>query len=153
MSAQDGKAAVVFMNDVLTTYARIAVRCAELAKDEAAGGGEGEEQIQLVAEDPNTVIGFEIPDGPPPAKIELEGELAAQLSPEAVREMLQRRWEIWQGFTSELREALTTKELERVNKVLGKMKVDEAEQVVGLLDEAGILSFSSREVRDETGRA
>ena len=71
---------------------------------------------------------------------------------EQVRVFLQRRWDIYQGFSDDFRQALETKQLDRVNEVLGKMNVEEAEKVVGLLDEAGILSFSSKEVRDETGK-
>lgn len=152
MLAAEGKASLVFLNDVLSTYVRIASRVAEIAKQSPAEAGAGEEQIQLVAEDPSTVIGFEVPDGPPPEHIELEGEIAAQVSPEQVREHLQKRWDIFQSFSDELKEALKTKELDSVNAVLGKMKVDEAENVVAQLDEAGILSFSSTEIRDETGK-
>ncbi|KDN39624.1 hypothetical protein K437DRAFT_258995 [Tilletiaria anomala UBC 951] len=154
MVAADGKAALVFLNDVLSTYVRIATRCAELAQRESSSdGAAGEEQIQLVAEDPSTTITFEVPDGPPPEHITLEGEGLEGVSIDAVRDHLQRRWDLFCSFPDEFREALKTKELDQVNKALGKMKVDEAERLVGLLDEAGILSFSSTEIRDETGKA
>lgn len=149
VGSKDGRASVVYLNDVLTTYARIRDRSKALSEQQSAAG---EEQIQLVAEDENTVIGFEIPDGPPPEVIELEGEAKETLDPEQVKQWLQKRWDIFQGFPKEFREALETKELAKVNEVLGRMKVDEAEKVVGLLDQAGILNFSSAEVRDETGR-
>ncbi len=149
VGSKDGRASVVYLNDVLTTYARIRDRSKALSEQQSAAG---EEQIQLVAEDENTVIGFEIPDGPPPEVIELEGEAKETLDPEQVRQWLQKRWDIFQGFPKEFREALETKELTKVNEVLGRMKVDQAEKVVGLLDQAGILNFSSAEVRDETGR-
>ena len=68
MTNTDGRAAVVFLNDVLSTYARITSR-ANVMKDRYQAEGEGEEQIQLMAEDPNTVITFQIPDGPPPNEI------------------------------------------------------------------------------------
>lgn len=159
MRDSSGKAAVVYFNDVLSTYRRIADRCRELQKEGAtgdlAGEGEaaGEEQIQLVAEDESTIISFEVPDGPPPEKIELEGELADKMDVEQVRAVLQNRWDIYQSFSPSLRTALETKSLEDVNKVLGAMKVAEAEEVVGKLDQAGILNFSSSEVRDETGKS
>ena len=149
MNNQDGRAAIVFFNDVLSTFTRILTRSKALAAEQPAASG-GVEQIQLVAEDPNTVIGFEVPDGPPPEKIELEGEGSESMDPERVRAFLQRRWDIFTGFAPELQEALKTKELDRVNKVLGDMPCDDAEQVVGLLDEAGILSFSSSEVSRNT---
>lgn len=159
MAGQDGKAVSVFFNDVLSTYVRISKRCEAIQAEEAskpagdaASGGAGQEQIQLVAEDPSTVIGFDVPEGPAPDHIELEGEAAEQLGVEQVRAYLDKRWELFQAFPEEMKEALKTKELEKVNDVLGKMQVDVAEELVGKLDEAGILSFSSNEVRDETGK-
>lgn len=160
MTSTDGKAAVVFFNDILSTHARIMERSKVLLAEQqqqssAAGGGggkAGEEQIQLVAEDPSTIISFEVPDGPPPEHITLEGEGVESMDVEQVRAFLQKRWDIYQSFSPDFRNALETKELERVNEVLGRMGVEEAEAVVGQLDEAGILSFSSREVRGETGK-
>lgn len=152
VGTKDGRASVVYLNDVLATYARIRDRSKALAEQQQQASGAGEEQIQLVAEDENTVIGFEIPDGPPPDVIELEGEAKEKLDPEDVRVWLQKRWDIFQSFPDDFREALKTKDLSKVNKVLGEMKVEQAEHVVGLLDQAGILNFSSAEVRDETGR-
>ncbi|PWY99252.1 hypothetical protein BCV70DRAFT_115127 [Testicularia cyperi] len=151
LASQDGRASFVYFNDVLSTYTRIVERSKALAEQQSQSGA-GEEQIQLVAEDPSTVIGFEVPDGPPPEFIELEGDAKEQLDPEQVKQWLQKRWDIFLSFPQALQEALKTKELDQVNKVLGSMKVDEAEEVVGKLDQAGILNFSSSEVRDETGR-
>lgn len=154
MASPDGKAVFVFFNDVLSTYVRIAKRCEALQSEKgASGSGAGQEQIQLVAENPSTVISFEVPDGPAPDQIELEGEAAEQLDVERVREFLNKRWAIFSSFDVELQEALKSKSLEKVNEVLGNMDVDKAEAVVGQLDEAGILNFSSAEVRDETGAA
>jgi cell division cycle protein 37 len=154
MTQPDGRAAVVFFNDVLSTYVRIAERSKALQAEPATGGegGGGEEQIQLVAEDPNVQISFEIPDGPPPETIELEGDLAATMDVEEVRRVLQSRWDVYQAFKPEFKKALDTKSLEQVNKVLGKMSVEEAEEVVGQLDQCGILNFSSKEIIDETGK-
>lgn len=155
MTQTQGRAAVVFFNDVLSTYTRIADRSKALqseSKASPAGAGEGEEQIQLVAEDPNTIISFEVPEGPPPKEIELEGELAKSMDVEKVREILQSRWDIYNNFDADLRAALETKSLDKVNEILGKMSVDKAEEVVGQLDAAGILNFQSREIRDETGK-
>lgn len=156
MASPDGKAAFVFFNDVLSTYVRISGRCEAIQKEQqenaASGAGGGEEQIQLVAEDPSTVISFEVPEGPAPEKIQLEGESTESLDPERVRDYLDQRWKIFTSFEKDLQEALKTRELEKVNKVLGNMKVERAEEVVGLLDQAGILNFSSAEVRDETGK-
>lgn len=147
MTAPDGRAASVFLNDVLSTYSRIASR-AEVLADQYKG--EGAEQIQLVSEDPNTVISFDLPDGPPPDTITLEGEGVENMDVEQVRAWLQRRWEIFSAFDEDFRTALLTKRLNTVNAALGRMPVSKAEVVVQELDEAGILHFSSTEVRRAT---
>ncbi|PWN17918.1 hypothetical protein BCV69DRAFT_285510 [Microstroma glucosiphilum] len=168
MASADGKAVTVFFNDVLSTYRRIADRCETLKKEEAEGVGAGEEkeQIQLVAEDPSTVITFEVPEGPPPENIQIEmpegdegegdgedGE-RPQVDIEQIRLFLQRRWDIFLSLEEEMQTALRTHNLGKVNAVLGNMKVQRAEEVVGLLDQGGILNFGSggAEVRDETGK-
>jgi len=148
MTNTDGKAAVVFLSDVLSTYTRIAQR-AKVLREQQQENGEGTEQIQLMAQDPGTVISFEIPDGPPPEEIRLEGEGTEHLDPNQVREWLQRRWDIYMSFDEDFREALASKSLDKVNEVLGRMPVAKAEVIVQDLDRAGILNFSSTEIRDE----
>jgi len=147
MLQADGRAAFVFVNDVLQTYARVVSRASQLAQERASGGDEPQEQIQLMTENPDTVISFQIPDGPPPDHITLEGEGAEQMDPEMVRQFLQRRWDIFQSFDEPFRKALETQQLDQVNKVLGAMPLDKAEKVVGDLQESGILNFKSTEVR------
>lgn len=143
----------VFEDDVKQTWERIESRAKEMAAERAAAGinevGE-REQIQLVAQDPSTTITFEVPEGPPPDEIKIEGEGADQMDPERVREFLQNRWDIYQSFPKNLRKALETKNLEEVNRVLGRMSVEEGEETVQKLDEAGILSFSSTDIVDRT---
>jgi len=69
----------MFNEDFVRTYNRIATRTVEiLAEEKASGEGEAE-QIQLVAEDPNVKIGFNLPDGPPPADLRIEGEGSEQM--------------------------------------------------------------------------
>lgn len=146
----------VFQNDVQQTFDRISTRSVEmLAERTAAGVNEaGErEQIQLVAQDPSTTITFEVPDGPPPEQITLEGEGSDSMDPERVKVFLQRRWEIFESFPKNLKKALKGKNLEEVNQVLGRMAVEEGEETVRLLDEAGILSFSSPDIVDKTKSA
>lgn len=142
-----------FMDDVDRMYTGIKERAAKARQEQ----NEGRETIQLAVQDPDstTVISFNIPDGPPPPedkelKIEWDGDDGGEIDVEQVRAWLKRRWEIWQGFSKKLRRALKTKELEKVNDVLGDMSVEEAEKVVGELQEAGILSFVEGGVRDET---
>ncbi|KAK4123355.1 hypothetical protein N657DRAFT_656613 [Parathielavia appendiculata] len=126
----------VFHKDVQDTYARIKTRAREIvlqrAKDEAEGKTQGEvEQIQLHAVEPGTVINIRIPEK------------------DSQDEEVRRGREIFEGFSEEMKSALETGKLEEVNKVLGEMPVAEAEEVVGKLGEAGILSLEE-EIIDAT---
>ncbi|KZT64914.1 hypothetical protein DAEQUDRAFT_769257 [Daedalea quercina L-15889] len=150
MIDRDPRATAVFEKDVADTYGHLKERV-RISKAEATAA-EGMEQIQLVPEDPSQRISFNVPDGPPPEHLQLEGEGLEEVNIEDVRKMLQLRWDVFEGFAPELQEALKTQELDRVNKVLGDMKVDEAEQVVKMLDIAGILNFSEGGIRDDTGK-
>jgi len=138
----------VFEKDVDDTYNMICAR-AEKAKEEDARAG-ARETIQLVCENPDTDVQFNVPDGPPPEHITLEGEGTEQLDPVQVREALMRRWEMFQAFTPELQQALKNQSLAEVNVELEKMEVPDAEEIVKLLDASGILSFASTGIRDET---
>jgi cell division cycle protein 37 len=116
------------MDDVNTTYARIRSRTRELAeqrkRDEADGTG-GVEQIQLHAVDPNTTINIVVP----PADSTDEDAKEARA--------------VFETFPPGLQRALESGSLDRVNEVLGKMSVDEAEQVVAQLGEGGMLSLEA----------
>ncbi|KAB5570805.1 Cdc37 N terminal kinase binding-domain-containing protein [Coniochaeta sp. 2T2.1] len=104
----------IFYKDVQDTYGRIRTRAAEIRAQRAAEGGdnaEGVEQIQLHAVEPGTVINIRIPE-------------------EGTEE---RR--IYDGFKPEMRKALESGSLDEVNKVLGRMKVEDAEELVGLFGE------------------
>ncbi|KAK3379523.1 Cdc37 N terminal kinase binding-domain-containing protein [Lasiosphaeria ovina] len=124
----------IFFKDVQETYLRIKTRTREInlqrAKDEAAGTAAGE-QIQLHAVEPGTVINIRIPakDSEDPA------EKAGR--------------EIFESFTPEMQAALETGTLDEVNKAIGKLAVDEAEELVAKLGEAGILSIEE-EIIDAT---
>ncbi|THH07093.1 hypothetical protein EW145_g3629 [Phellinidium pouzarii] len=150
MTAGDPRAEHVFQKDVEDTYAHIVTRVKAANEEEAATAGE--EQIQLVPENGDQTISFIVPDGPPPEELRFEGPDADTIDMNEVRRMLQLRWDVFNGFSSDLKEALKSQSLEQVNKVLGRIKVDEAERVVGLLDSAGILNFAEGGIRDETGR-
>lgn len=150
MMAGDKRAEKVFTDDVEQTYKHLCERV-RISKEEAAREAAGKEQIQLVPENPETVITFNVPDGPPPEDLRLEGPGTEDLDLEEVRKALQYRWDVFQAFPENLREALKSNKLENVNKVLGDMEVPEAEAVVGALDEAGILNFAEGGIRDETG--
>ncbi|KAI0902121.1 hypothetical protein F4806DRAFT_445751 [Annulohypoxylon nitens] len=118
----------VFYKDVQDTYYRIKNRAAEInAQREAdAASGAGVEQIQLHAVEPGTEIKIRIPA----EKSEDEAE--------------KRGREIFEAFTPEMRKALESGSLDKVNEVLGKMSVEDAEEVVGLLSEAGVLSVEEQ---------
>jgi cell division cycle protein 37 len=141
------KAESVFIADVEKTYAHLQER-SRIAQQESAGT----EQIQLVPENPSQSISFNVPDGPPPENLVLEGPGTEDLDIEEVRKALQLRWDVFEAFPDELKSALKEGTLDGVNRVLGSMPVDQAEQVVSSLDMAGILSFAEGGIRDETGK-
>ncbi|KAI0771189.1 Cdc37 N terminal kinase binding-domain-containing protein [Trametes elegans] len=148
MISGDPRATSVFEKDVADTYAHLVQRV-QLSKAEETAGGE---QIQLVPENPNQSITFNVPDGPPPEHIELEGPGFENVDVEDVKKALQMRWDVFQSFDEPLQKALKSQSLDEVNKVLGSMSVDRAEEVVKMLDLAGILNFSDGGIRDETGQ-
>ena len=152
MISGDRTARKVFEDDVDNTYSHLVERV-RVSKEEAEEDNTGREQIQLVPENPNVTIPFNVPDGPPPENLVLEGEGVENLDIEEVRKALQYRWDVFQAFPEDLQEALKGGQLSEVNKVLGDMEVPEAEAVVESLDNAGILSFAEGGIRDETGKA
>lgn len=138
----------MFTKDVEDTYNLLRKRV-EASKDDA---NNERETIQLVPADEGQTITFDVPDGPPPAELQLSDELQ-EYSVEQVREALQERWDLFMSFKPKLRTALKKGSLDEVNKVLGAMDVGEAETVVNLLHRTGILNFANNgEVRDMTGR-
>ncbi|KAI1426715.1 hypothetical protein F5Y12DRAFT_253554 [Xylaria sp. FL1777] len=117
----------VFFKDVQDTYFRIKSRTAEINAQRAAEGASGDlEQIQLHAVEPGTEIKIRIPAENSEEEAEKHGR------------------EIFERFAPDMRTALESGSLDKVNEVLGKMKVPEAEEVVGLLSEAGILSLEEQ---------
>lgn len=112
----------VFFKDVQDTYFRIKTRTTEINAQRAADGNSGDiEQIQLHAVEPGTEIRIQIP----PKDGESEGE--------------KRGREIFESFAPDMRKALESGSLDKVNEVLGEMKVPEAEELVGLLSEVSSL--------------
>ncbi|KAF7365110.1 Hsp90 co-chaperone Cdc37g [Mycena venus] len=150
MIGGDKRAEAVFMDDVEKTYAHLAGRV-KRSQEEAKKGGR--ETIMLASENEGDIT-FNVPAGPPPDELVL-GEGMEDMDIEEVRKALQFRWDIFRALPENLQKALQTEELAEVNKVLGDMEVDEAEEVLQRLDMAGIIPFSEGGVRDETpaGRA
>jgi len=149
MVGGDKRALRVFVDDVESTYRHVVTRVKASQEEEA---NEGREQIQLVPENPSQSIAFQVPEGPPPENLVLEGPGTEGLDIEEVRKALQFRWNVFQGFSPEMQAALREGTLEGVNKVLGEMSVPEAEALVSSLDVAGILNFAESGIRDETGK-
>jgi cell division cycle protein 37 len=127
------KAQQLFLDDVNSTYARIRERCAELDKLAAESGGE-REQIQLHAVDPDTKINIVTPR--PLEQCESDEERASR--------------QIFESFTPELQKAISTGEIDKINVVLGKMSVEDAEKVVEQLGDGGMISLSSDGIIDAT---
>jgi cell division cycle protein 37 len=118
------------MDDVNNTYARIKSRAAELAK-QSADQSPGVEQIQLHAVDPGTEIHINVP------------------KPESEDPTEQESRKIFESFPPGLQRALESEKLDEVNIVLGKMSVEEAEEIVEQLGRGGMLSVEE-EIIDAT---
>ncbi|EHY57908.1 Hsp90 co-chaperone Cdc37 [Exophiala dermatitidis] len=112
----------VFNKDLAETYGRIKTRAAELSKEEGNDPA-GVEQIQLHAVEPGTEIHINVPQAGSDDPVE------------------QQAREIFDRFPPGLQRALESGSLDEVNKVLGKMSVDEAEEIVELLGQGGMLSL------------
>lgn len=124
ITTKDHQAATLFRNDVNETYNRIKTRAAELAKNRSPENDPaGVEQIQLHAVDPNTKISITIPP-------------AGSIVPEEIEAR-----KLFDSFPPGLQRALESESLDDVNKVLGKMSVDEAEEIVEKLGQGGMLSL------------
>ena len=128
----------VFMDDVHGTYGRIRTRTAEIAAERAANPAAHEgavEQIQLHAVEPGSEILINIPQ---PGSAELVEQQARA---------------IFDTFPPGLQRALESGSLDRVNEVLGKMSVEEAEEVVGQMGAHGMLDRHRQGVLDGTTEA
>jgi cell division cycle protein 37 len=132
------QAGKLFTDDVNTTYAKIKDRAGQIAKEreeEQLRGGE--EQIQLHAVDPNTEITITVPRPIPTDLSE-----SSSVPPPPPEEMQARR--TFEAFPPGLQRALESGKLDEVNKVLGKMSVEEAEEVVAALGETGMLNLEEK---------
>ncbi|RAL60573.1 hypothetical protein DID88_009769 [Monilinia fructigena] len=118
----------VFFDDVNSTFDRVRTRAREIQKQrEAEDGAEGGvEQIQLHAVDPGTTINITIPP-------------AGSEDPEVIKSR-----ELFNAFPPGLQRALESGSLDEVNKVLGKMSVEQAEEIVGQLSEGGMLQVEEQ---------
>lgn len=101
----------------------MATRATELIKERAAEGPAGVEQIQLQAVEPGTEIHINVPQ------------------PDSTEPIEQEARAVFESFPPGLQRALESGSLDRVNEVLGKMSVEEAEEVVAQLGNAGMLDM------------
>ncbi|KAK7430007.1 hsp90 co-chaperone Cdc37 [Neonectria magnoliae] len=117
----------VFYKDVQETFMKIRTRSREIIAERAKEGQtEGVEQIQLHAVEPGTVIQIRVPAAD---SQDLEEQEARK---------------VYDGFKPEMKKALESGKLEEVNKVLGEMNIEEAEELVGLFGEANVLSLEEQ---------
>ena len=123
ITTQGHQAQKVFFDDVNSTFDRIRTRAREIEKQRLEEETTGVEQIQLHAVDPGTAINIQIPPETSEDPAEIRGR------------------ELYNSFPPGLRRALESGSLDEVNKVLGKMSVEEAEEIVGQLSE--VSSFPS----------
>ncbi|KAL7923912.1 Cdc37 N terminal kinase binding domain-containing protein [Trichoderma austrokoningii] len=124
ITAQGGNQAQdVFYEDVQETFMKIKNRALKIIAERAKEPAEGVEQIQLHAVEPGTSIQINVPP----------------VESDDVDDQAARR--IYDSFDPEMQRALETGELDEVNRVLGNMKIDDAEELVGLFGEAHILSL------------
>ncbi|KAH7081185.1 hypothetical protein BKA63DRAFT_462098 [Paraphoma chrysanthemicola] len=130
IQSKDHQAAKMFNDDVDNTYRRIHTRAKEILKERQENpAGEGVEQIQLHAVDPNTTINIQVPPKTPTASDPAEREAETQAR------------QIFENFPPGLQRALESGKLDEVNKVLAKMSVEEAEEIVEKLGDGGMLSL------------
>ena len=136
ITTQGHQAQQVFLKDVNETYTRIKTRAAELKKEKDQEP-EGVEQIQLHAVDPGTQIHIVVPQANSDDPTEVEAR------------------KIFESFPPGLQRALESASLDKVNEVLGKMSVDEAEEVVEKLGQGGMLSLEEGviDATNEEGQA
>jgi cell division cycle protein 37 len=130
------QAAKVFQDDVNSTYDRIKTRASELSKENPSDPA-GVEQIQLHAVDPNTEIRIAVPEPNSSDPTEIASR------------------EIFDSFPPGLQRALEARSLDKVNEVLGKMSVEEAEEIVEKLGQGNMLSLEEGiiDATNEEGQA
>jgi cell division cycle protein 37 len=130
IQTKDHQASKMFADDVENTYRRIKTRAAEILKERKENPqSEAVEQIQLHAVDPNTQIHITVPPATPTSTDPEEQEMEKQARA------------IFNDFPPGLQRALESGKLDEVNKVLAKMSVEEAEEIVEKLGMGGMLSL------------
>ncbi|OAD72281.1 hypothetical protein PHYBLDRAFT_98632, partial [Phycomyces blakesleeanus NRRL 1555(-)] len=114
----------MFGDDVKKTYERIVNRCAEILEER-----ENEAPVETIQLQPMS-------DG---------SELTVRI-PDPNNEEDKGVYEVFEALPEEFRKALATADLDKVNKVLEKMKVEDAEMVIQVCSEYGFLDVGSQVV-------
>lgn len=125
MQAPNSPARKMFFDDVEKTYGRIQTRCAEIAAEEVTPEN-GVETIQLQPMGDGTQLTIRVPQPE-------DGEV----------------YEIFTKMPVEFQEGLKTGKLDEINKVLEKIPVPQAEELVKICSDYGFLDVEG-EVIDET---
>jgi cell division cycle protein 37 len=125
ITAPNPQAREVFMKDVQDTYDRIRERCQIMAaeKTQKPQPAKQVEQIQIEVTDPNMSLNVRIPDK------------------NATSEEEKTRYQLFEKLPVDFQEALNTRDIKTINKVLGEMTVEEAEEVLKICGDADILSI------------
>ncbi|KAI8147120.1 hypothetical protein BJV82DRAFT_597851 [Fennellomyces sp. T-0311] len=123
MNGPNAQARKMFFDDVDNTYKRIKTRCAEILAERQ---NEQVETIQLQAAGDGSQITINIPE---PKEEEL--------------------YKVYQALPENFREALKTGSLDKINKVLERLSVDDAETLVQVCSQYGFLDVGEQ-IIDET---
>lgn len=105
--------------DVDQMIQHIKARCEIIKSEEAAESNEGVEQIQLKSLDPSTELKVNIPD-------ENSNE-----------------FQIFKTLPQDMQEAIKIGSLDAVNEVFARMEISEAEDVLELFNESGVISVQA----------
>lgn len=114
-------ASQAFLKDVQQTVEHIKKRC-KIIEEERSDTLEqgGAEQIQLHAVDPDTEISIRVPE---------KGD---------------EGYEIYEQFSPELKKAIDSKSLDEINKYLGDLSIEDAENLIGQFDQCGVLMIEEK---------
>ncbi|ODV89358.1 hypothetical protein CANCADRAFT_138894 [Tortispora caseinolytica NRRL Y-17796] len=123
INKKNQQALSLFLDDVEKTYAHVVQRCEVISAEQQQP--EGQEIIQLHTTDENTTINITVP--PPVNETSTDEE--------------KKNREIFESFPLDLQQAIESKDLKEVNKVLENMSVEDAEEVVNGLTEGGMLDI------------
>lgn len=127
MNGTNGQARNMFFNDVDNTYKRIQTRCAQIAQERAEEPGVATIQLQPMN----------------------DGSQLTVRVPDPTQEEQKSAYKVYEALPENFRTALETADIDKINKVLEKMKTEDAETVVQICAEYGFLDVEGQ-VIDET---